>query len=81
MFHSGKSADELIQKRGLEQKSDRDELMVICQKVIADHPKPVEEYRNGKENAIHALKGPVMKETKGRANPQIIDQILKELLA
>ncbi|MDR2420329.1 MAG: Asp-tRNA(Asn)/Glu-tRNA(Gln) amidotransferase subunit GatB [Puniceicoccales bacterium] len=81
MFHSGKSADELIQKRGLEQNSDRNELIAICKKIIAAYPKPVEEYRNGKENAIHALKGPVMKETKGRANPQLIDQILRELLA
>jgi aspartyl-tRNA(Asn)/glutamyl-tRNA(Gln) amidotransferase subunit B len=81
MFHSGKSAEALIQEKGLGQSSNREELVALCQKVIATHLKPVEEYRQGKLNAINALKGPVIKETRGQTNPQIIDQILKELLS
>lgn len=81
IFRSGESAEALIRRKGLGQSLPREELVALCQKIIAAYPKPVEEYRSGKVNALNALKGPVMKETKGQANPQLIDQIFRELLS
>jgi len=81
IFRSGRSAEELIRQKGLDQSLGRDDLLALCRKVIATHPKPVEEYRGGKANALNALKGPVMRETRGQADPQLIDQVLKELLS
>ena len=46
-----------------------------------NNPKPVAEYKAGKEPAINALKGQVMKMTRGKANPKIVDEILRKLLA
>jgi aspartyl-tRNA(Asn)/glutamyl-tRNA(Gln) amidotransferase subunit B len=81
IFRSGESAEALIRRKGLGPSLPREELVALCQKIIAAYPKPVEEYRSGKVNALNALKGPVMKETKGQANPQLIDQIFRELLS
>jgi aspartyl-tRNA(Asn)/glutamyl-tRNA(Gln) amidotransferase subunit B len=47
---------------------------------VADNPQSVEDYRNGKEKAIGFLVGQTMKATKGKANPGIVNKILKELL-
>lgn len=80
MFQSGESPDEIVEKKGLKQTSDTGELQNICNEVIANNPKPVQQYKEGKETAINALKGQVMKITKGKANPAVVDQVLKELL-
>lgn len=80
MFHTGTTAEEIIDQKGLKQTSDTSELEKICKDTIATNPKPVEQYRAGKENAINALKGQVMKATKGKANPKVIDELLKNLL-
>ncbi|MDR0445211.1 MAG: Asp-tRNA(Asn)/Glu-tRNA(Gln) amidotransferase subunit GatB [Puniceicoccales bacterium] len=81
VFRHGKSLDELICAQQWEQSFTKDELNALCRRIMTANPKPVEEYRRGKTGAINALKGPVMKETKGQANPQLIDQVLKELLS
>lgn len=80
MFRSGEAAEEIVEKKGLKQTSDTGELEAICAEVIANNPKPVEQFKAGKETAINALKGQVMKETKGKANPQVVDELLKQLL-
>ena len=63
------------------QNDNEDELKEIVQKIIDENTEIVETYKGGKENALMALVGKVMKETKGSANPQIVQKILKELLA
>lgn len=80
MFHEKKSPMEIIEAKGLKQSIDQEALKAICQKAIDQCPKAVQEYRGGKTSAINAIKGFVMKETKGKANPAIVDPILHTLL-
>ena len=60
--------------------NDEDGLKKIIDDVIANHPQSVEDYHNGKEKAIGFLVGQTMKQTKGKANPAMINKLLKELL-
>lgn len=80
MYKSGQPADVLVKKLGFDQSTGNDELKTICQEVINNNTKAVSEFLSGKEPAINALKGQVMKVTKGKANPQTIDTILRELI-
>ncbi|MDF2440218.1 MAG: aspartyl-tRNA(Asn)/glutamyl-tRNA(Gln) amidotransferase subunit [Abditibacteriota bacterium] len=80
MFTSGRDAKSIVEERGLTQMSDTTELEAICEKVIAANPKAVEDYRGGKEKSFGALVGGVMKETKGRANPALVNELLKKAL-
>lgn len=70
-----------VEQKGLKMDNDEDSLKQILEKIIADNPKSVEDYRGGKEKALGFLVGQAMKETKGKANPGMINQILKELIA
>ena len=81
MFASGKSAADLIKEKGLEQKSDDGEIEGICAEAIANDPDAAEKFRGGKEGAINALKGAVMKATRGQANPKVVDETLRRLLS
>ncbi len=78
MFKSGDRPEELVERKGLKQSSDTGELTRICGEVIAANPRSVEDYKAGKENAINFLKGQVMKATRGKANPKVVDQVLRE---
>lgn len=80
MFESGKTANELVSALGLKQNSNIDELIIFCKQAISENPKAVAEFMSGKEAAINAIKGNVMKLTKGKANTAIIDKTLRELL-
>ena len=80
MFQSGESAEAIIERKGLKQSTDTGALEDICRQVITDNPKPVEQFKAGKETAINALKGQVMKATRGKANPKLVDDILRKLL-
>ncbi|ADL07429.1 Asp-tRNA(Asn)/Glu-tRNA(Gln) amidotransferase subunit GatB [Thermosediminibacter oceani] len=80
MFDTGKDPEAIVKEKGLVQISDEAELEKVARKVIEENPKSVEDYRNGKEKAIGFLVGQVMKETRGKANPQLVNKILKELL-
>ena len=73
-------ADAIIEARGLKQMSDIGELERLVDEVLAANPKSVEEYRAGKEKAFNALVGQVMKATRGRANPQQVNALLKQRL-
>jgi aspartyl-tRNA(Asn)/glutamyl-tRNA(Gln) amidotransferase subunit B len=73
--------DAIIERRGLRQISDAGALERIVDEVLAAHPKSVEEFRAGKEKAFNALVGQVMKATKGKANPQQVNDLLKKKLA
>jgi aspartyl-tRNA(Asn)/glutamyl-tRNA(Gln) amidotransferase subunit B len=81
MFQTGKTADEIIKERGLSQISDTQELEKIVAKVINSNMQPVADYRSGKETALKFLVGQVMKATRGRANPQLVNEVLKRKLA
>ena len=81
MFCSGKSAKELVASKGLEMKSDGDEIDSLCAEAIAKDPDAAEKFRGGKEGAINALKGAVMKATRGQANPKLVDETLRRLLS
>jgi aspartyl-tRNA(Asn)/glutamyl-tRNA(Gln) amidotransferase subunit B len=80
MFKTGKPAAQLVQEAGLSQITSGDEIANAVLKVIEANPKPVADYRRGKEEAIKFLVGQVMRETRGRAKPDIVVSILKEKL-
>lgn len=69
-----------VEKKGLKTVNDTAELRAAAQKVIAENPQPVEDYHGGKEKAIGFLVGQTMKAMHGKANPALVQQLLKELL-
>jgi aspartyl-tRNA(Asn)/glutamyl-tRNA(Gln) amidotransferase subunit B len=73
----GQSADEIIDKQGLKQITDSGAIEKIIDEVLAANQKSVEEFRAGKEKAFNALVGQAMKATKGKANPQQVNDLLK----
>jgi len=77
---SGKLATAIIQEKNLFQISDTGSLDNIAQDVIKDNPKSVNDYKAGKNNALMFLIGQVMKKSQGRANPQVVQEILKRRL-
>jgi aspartyl-tRNA(Asn)/glutamyl-tRNA(Gln) amidotransferase subunit B len=81
MFGTGKSATDIISKSVISQISDTSELEKIVVEVINSNVQPVADYRAGKETALKFLVGQVMKATKGRANPQVVNEVLKKKLA
>ena len=80
MMISGHSPEEIIKEKGLVQISDESTLIKFCEEAINENPKAVAEYKSGKERAIGSLVGAVMKKSAGKANPQIVNKILKEKL-
>ncbi len=81
MYETGKSPAAVVQELGLAQISGSDELAGIVARVVAETPQAVADYRAGKQQALGALVGKVMKETRGRANPAVVTELLKEQLA
>jgi aspartyl-tRNA(Asn)/glutamyl-tRNA(Gln) amidotransferase subunit B len=80
MMDTGQDPEVIIKEQGLVQISDEGALAAIIEQVIANNPKSVEDYLAGKEKAIGALVGQVMKETKGKANPQLVNKLLIDRL-
>ena len=78
MWSSGKDADTIVREKGLVQISDEGAIIAIVDAVIAAHPQSVADYRAGKEKAIGFLVGQIMRQTKGRANPELVNRLLKE---
>ncbi|CAN5117579.1 Asp-tRNA(Asn)/Glu-tRNA(Gln) amidotransferase subunit GatB [soil metagenome] len=81
MFASGKSAAAIVQEKGIEQLSDSGAIEVLCDQVIAANPKPVADFRAGNAASLNFLKGQVMKLSKGKANPQLVGEVLERKLA
>ena len=75
-----KEPEAIIDEKGLKQVSDTKEIEKIIDKIIADNPKNVEDYKAGKEKLFGFFVGQAMKATQGKANPGIINNILKEKL-
>jgi aspartyl-tRNA(Asn)/glutamyl-tRNA(Gln) amidotransferase subunit B len=80
MFETGGDPSEILESANLRQVSDKSELEGFVKEVIEAHQKVVEDYLSGNENAIQFLVGQVMKLSKGKANPQIVRQILQDRL-
>ncbi|PNR96970.1 Asp-tRNA(Asn)/Glu-tRNA(Gln) amidotransferase subunit GatB [Petrotoga sp. 9PWA.NaAc.5.4] len=80
VYKTGKSPKEIIKEKGLEQIDDEAELRNIVEQVIRENPDSVEKYKSGKTKLLGFFVGEVMKRTKGKANPQKTNQILKEFL-
>jgi len=78
MITSGKNAMEIIKEKGLKQMGDESELEKIVEKVIAQNPEVIASIKAGKTEAAGFLVGQVMKETKGQANPQIVNKIIND---
>lgn len=81
MFDTGKNADEIIAAESLGQISDGDKIEKIAREVIAKSADNVAKYRAGNEGVFKFFVGQVMRETRGQANPQVVNEILKRLLA
>ncbi|MDX2502382.1 MAG: Asp-tRNA(Asn)/Glu-tRNA(Gln) amidotransferase subunit GatB [Deltaproteobacteria bacterium] len=80
MSRSGKPAKQIVEEKGLIQIMDTDALDAVILKTIANHPKEVDAYRNGKTKLLGFFVGQIMKETRGQANPKLANQLLKEKL-
>jgi aspartyl-tRNA(Asn)/glutamyl-tRNA(Gln) amidotransferase subunit B len=81
MCVSGSSPDEIIESQGLKQISDDGEIEAIIESIISTNPSQVESYKNGKEKLFGFFVGQVMKETQGKANPKVVNEILKKKLS
>ncbi|CAM3966742.1 Asp-tRNA(Asn)/Glu-tRNA(Gln) amidotransferase subunit GatB [Cohnella lubricantis] len=80
MIESGKSPQQIVEEQGLVQISDEGAIVAIVDAVIAANPQSVEDFRGGKDRAIGFLVGQIMKETKGKANPGMVNKLLMERL-
>ena len=80
MFKSGELPEAIVEKQGLKQSSDTGELEKWVADAIVANPKAAAEFKTGNEKALNAIKGTVMKASKGKANPQLVDQIVRKQL-
>lgn len=81
MFEEGKNPEDVIKEEGLIQVQDEGAIKEVVQSVLDANPQSIEDYRNGKDRAFGFLVGQVMKESKGKANPQKVNELLKEMLS
>ena len=80
-YRTGDPIEAIVERDGLRQVSDASALEAVIDKVIAENPGPVEQFRSGKEGALNALIGPVMKETSRAANAQVVRELLHKRLS
>jgi len=81
MADSGKSPSEIVAERGISQVSDSGAIEAVVDRVLAENPDKVAEYRGGKTGLLGFFVGQVMREMQGQGNPQLINQVLTEKLA
>ena len=80
MFATGKTAGTLVSEKGLAQITDAEQIAAVAREVIAANPKQVGQYRSGKTATLGWLVGQIMKATRGQANPQMVQELLKNEL-
>ncbi len=80
-YKTGKAPKDIVEQEGLIQVSDEGELTKVVNEVISEHPKEVEKYKAGKTKILGFLVGQVMKKTKGKANPQKVNELLRKFLS
>ena len=81
MIATGKNAMAIVAEKGLGQISDAGELDAIVGRIVAANPGPAEEFRQGRDRVLGFFVGQVMKETRGQANPQMVNELLRRYLA
>ena len=81
MASTGELPEKIVERKGLTASASSDDLETWCKDSIASDPKALAEFKAGKDSAINAFKGPVMKAAKGKANPKLVDETLRRLLA
>ena len=80
MASGDKDPQKIVKEKGLEQESDPKALESLIDKVIVENPEKVKEYKSGKKKLFGFFVGQVMKQSGGKANPQLTNDILKKLL-
>ncbi len=80
MFETGGKPEKIVKERGLIQISDEGELESIVKKVLSENQQSIIDYKNGKDRALGYLIGQVMKATKGKANPQLVNKMVREMI-
>ena len=80
MLETGQKPNVIIDKKGLKQISDKDELSKITENILSENPELVQQYRAGKTKVIGFFVGQIMKQTKGKGNPTLINNLLKNKL-
>jgi len=80
MYQTGDPPAMIVKEKGWVQILDADEIERVIEKVIQANPKLVEDYQNGKEKVFGFLVGETMKETKGKANPKLVNDLLRKKL-
>ena len=80
MFQSGEMPGLIVERQGLKQSTDTGELSQWIADAIAANPRAAAEFKTGNEKALNAIKGAVMKASKGKANPQLVDEITRKQL-
>jgi aspartyl-tRNA(Asn)/glutamyl-tRNA(Gln) amidotransferase subunit B len=78
VYKSGKSPKEVVKSKGLIQLTDKAQIEEAVRKVLQENQKTVQDFFNGKKNALAFLVGQVMKVTQGRANPQMVNELLMQ---
>ncbi len=80
MMETGELPDTIVERQGLKAGTDLGELEQWCRAALASDPRSVADFKNGKDSAINAFKGPVMRAARGKANPKLVDETLRRLL-
>jgi aspartyl-tRNA(Asn)/glutamyl-tRNA(Gln) amidotransferase subunit B len=80
MFESGRQPEEIVEEAGLVQITASEEIAAAVERVLEDQAKAADDYHGGKQEALKFLVGQVMRETRGRANAETVNQLLKEKL-
>ncbi len=80
MYLTGKDPKKIVDEKGLVQITDKGEIERLVDEVIRSNPKAVEQYKSGKKNTIGFFVGQIMKATKGKANPKLVNEILTKKL-
>jgi aspartyl-tRNA(Asn)/glutamyl-tRNA(Gln) amidotransferase subunit B len=80
MFATGKPAVVIVKEKGIEQLSDTGAIEALCEQVMGENPKPVADFKAGNVASLNFLKGQVIKLSKGKANPQLVGEILEKKL-
>ena len=81
MFATGKTAAVIVKEKGIDQLSDMSAIEALCNEVIAANPKPVADFKAGNVASLNFLKGQVLKLSKGKANPQLVGEVLERKLS
>ena len=81
MFETGKDADTIVEEKGLKQVTDTGAIETLVDEVIAENPDMVEQYKSGKDKLFGFFVGQVMKKSQGKANPAMVNDLLKSKLS